>query len=615
MFDTINDKINCYKEKGFTAVHIINQSFKLTCNKCNTVRNDILKWTVSTPSANLYCNTCIKQERKQNLENKGYTVQTTTGIKFYIISCKCGKIHNKEVGYRSDIAPCECNSDVLDNRLSKLKKLGYTPLNNNLQTYFEVVCNKCSTIKTIKWSYIDNGNIPCIVCYNKDVQKYLEPFNYIYIDSKIICNSCNTEYLGTISYFKRNKDKTCSSCTLAQRKKHLNSFGFSVIPTSSISKFTLVCNTCGKHSLFTWSTNNTTPDRCSTCLIQDRVEYIKSLNYFDDIVNVDTTYSFKMTCKTCKHEFSRLWDDIKNKQITSCPRCCVSNEERSMREFIEDELGVRTTKFTSSAISEIDIYCEELKLGIEYNGVYYHTENTFIPNNTYKYKKGQKYHYNKFIKAKDEGITLLQFDSAEWLTKQEIVKSMLRNKFNKITNVKYARKLTIKSVDGYTAEAFLNNNHIQGNVSSSIRYGLYEGTELVSLMCFTNKSNEYELVRFVSVLNNTIVGAASRLFKHFLKEYSDKSIISFSDNRWFSGDVYPKLGFKKEYDVVPSYEYIHKSNMKIKYHKSNFMKSRIEKKYPEQYDNSLTEYENMLLLGYDRIWDCGKVKWRYTSQS
>jgi hypothetical protein len=41
------------------------------------------------------------------------------------------------------------------------------------------------------------------------------------------------------------------------------------------------------------------------------------------------------------------------------------------------------------------------------------------------------------------------------------------------------------------------------------------------------------------------------------------------------------------------------------------MLSRIKQKYPEQFNENLTEYENMQLLGYDRIWDCGKVKWKY----
>jgi hypothetical protein len=110
------------------------------------------------------------------------------------------------------------------------------------------------------------------------------------------------------------------------------------------------------------------------------------------------------------------------------------------------------------------------------------------------------------------------------------------------------------------------------------------------------------------------VGGASKLFKYFLREHSDKPIISFSDNRWFSGGLYEQLGFIKEHDVKPSYEYVHKSNKLLKLHKSNFMLSRIKQKYPEQFNENLTEYENMQILGYDRIWDCGKVKWKFIKE-
>ena len=48
----------------------------------------------------------------------------------------------------------------------------------------------------------------------------------------------------------------------------------------------------------------------------------------------------------------------------------------------------------------------------------------------------------------------------------------------------FARKCKIIEVDYKTAEEFLNNNHLQGNCMSSIRYGLEYDGELVSLMTF-----------------------------------------------------------------------------------------------------------------------------------
>ena len=43
-----------------------------------------------------------------------------------------------------------------------------------------------------------------------------------------------------------------------------------------------------------------------------------------------------------------------------------------------------------------------------------------------------------------------------------------------------------------------------------------------------------------------------------------------------------------------------------------FQKHKLEKVLGK-YDINLTEWENMLQNGYDRIWDCGNCKWIYNS--
>ena len=45
-----------------------------------------------------------------------------------------------------------------------------------------------------------------------------------------------------------------------------------------------------------------------------------------------------------------------------------------------------------------------------------------------------------------------------------------------------------------------------------------------------------------------------------------------------------------------------------------FQKHKLEKQL-EKYDSNLSEWDNMQLNGYDRIWDCGTDVWLYSSQS
>jgi len=63
------------------------------------------------------------------------------------------------------------------------------------------------------------------------------------------------------------------------------------------------------------------------------------------------------------------------------------------------------------------------------------------------------------------------------------------------------------------------------------------------------------------------------------------------------------LGFKFIQNSEPSYYYRSMSGFQL-WHRSSFMKHKLKDKL-EKFDPSLTEYENMLANGYDRIWDCG----------
>jgi predicted acetyltransferase len=92
-------------------------------------------------------------------------------------------------------------------------------------------------------------------------------------------------------------------------------------------------------------------------------------------------------------------------------------------------------------------------------------------------------------------------------------------------------------------------------------------------------------------------GIWSKLLKQFINEHNPKSIVSFSDNRLFSGKVYEKMGFKFDGEVKPDYYWTinHK-----RFHKSKMRKPKGCKK---------TETELRTEQGYSKIWDLGKKRW------
>lgn len=263
---------------------------------------------------------------------------------------------------------------------------------------------------------------------------------------------------------------------------------------------------------------------------------------------------------------------------------------------------------------EIDLYSEEHKIGIEINGLYYHSEISG--------KKSRSYHLNKTTLANKNNIKLIQIFEDEIYNKRDLVIEKIKHIFNVGNSIKiHARKCNIViSKDGVSE--FLERNHIQGKCNSNLDICAYHNDELIAVMCFNNNRNfnkddnhtdkTYELIRFAVKSNINISGIASRLLKHFIKNHDVDRIISFADRRWTLSDnnLYTKLGFTLLKTIPPDYTYLNFKLERVKrFHKFGFGKSSLKKKYPLLYDENKTEWEMMQEFGYDRIWDCGKLKY------
>lgn len=249
---------------------------------------------------------------------------------------------------------------------------------------------------------------------------------------------------------------------------------------------------------------------------------------------------------------------------------------------------------------ELDIFFPELKLAIEFDGIYWHSELNGKP---------KKYHRDKTKECEKLGIRLIHIWSNEFEAKSDIVLSRLKSALNQ-TKIIYARQCNIITVDKKTEQDFLDQSHIQGRVGSSIQYGLEHQGELVALMTFGKsrygKQYQYELLRFCNTINTTVVGGASRLFNHFVKMHNPQSIISYCDLRWGTGDMYLQLGFTYSHTAEPNYFYFKPSECNRLMSRLNFQKHKLINVL-DDYDPNISEWNNMKNNNYDRIWDCGNA--------
>ena len=175
------------------------------------------------------------------------------------------------------------------------------------------------------------------------------------------------------------------------------------------------------------------------------------------------------------------------------------------------------------------------------------------------------------------------------------------------------RKCFVTEIDNKTAEIFLNQYHIQGFARSTVYLGCFHESSLFGVMTFRrdNKEGYWELNRFASDYNYICQGVGGKLFKYFIKKYKPIEVKSFADRRWTidkDNNLYTKLGFDLDGVLKPDYMYyISKNCNQHRFHKFNFRKQILHKKYGLPL--SMTESEMTEILGFYKIWDCGKYRY------
>jgi hypothetical protein len=287
-----------------------------------------------------------------------------------------------------------------------------------------------------------------------------------------------------------------------------------------------------------------------------------------------------------------------------------SNPEKEIRKIIENygfEILSNNKKVLNG--TEIDIYIPELKLGIEYDGLYYHSE---------KMGKNKWYHLNKQNLAKSYGIKLIHIFEDEWLFKKEIIIKKIIHLIGKNNDEKiYGRQTIIKKINKNDSEIFLNKNHIQGSApQTTLNIGSFYKDRLIGVMSFLKQKDFWVLNRFATDINYLCIGISSKILSNFINDHKNDVIITFADRRWTTdpdNNLYIKLGFKLDGIVNPDYKYYNpKINRNERIHKFNFRKKIILKNYPLLVNNTMTENEMTKIIGCDKIWDCGLFRYKMT---
>jgi hypothetical protein len=149
-----------------------------------------------------------------------------------------------------------------------------------------------------------------------------------------------------------------------------------------------------------------------------------------------------------------------------------------------------------------------------------------------------------------------------------------------------------------------------GSINSSINIGLYRNDELVSVISMMksrfDKKYEYEIGRFSTKMNTTVVGGLGKMFDYFIKTYKPKSVITYADLRFGAGRAYEKIGFTYVGMTVPNYFYFKKNGFELET-RLRYQKDKLKKF--SNYDATKTEFQIMNDADYYRLYDCGNKKY------
>jgi len=341
----------------------------------------------------------------------------------------------------------------------------------------------------------------------------------------------------------------------------------------------------------------------STSEFVDRAVKVHGHKY--DYTNVDYSHNKINVGIRCQKHGVFYQEPNNHLEGKGCPKCSfiVTKFHDDVQKFIKSiGIGFKSNDRKSIDPYEIDILCDG-NIGIECHGLFWHSYDK--PET----KEERFRHYDKYDLATKNGVSLIQIYENEWKYKNEIIKSVLSCKFGKNGTIG-ARKCTVVELSFNDYHKFMDANHIQGSTNNcSVRYGLIYGGKIVSCIGF-NRHFRYgwEISRFASLLWFNVIGGFSKLFRRFITDYNPNTVLTYSDRRYFSGDIYRSNGFIYDGVTAPGFCYTDKFTV---YPRQKFQKHKLPG-ILINFNKSLTGPENMFVNGYRRIWDAGnhRLLWR-----
>lgn len=572
-------------------------------------------------------------------EFNNWTVIKYTSKSKWLCRCKLCRAEREISGYflrKGQIPKCNCETgtnnkgliDLKDRTFGEWKVLEYAGDKN-----WKCRCS-CGTIQIIAGSDLRNGKTTKCKNHtaNKMIGKHFGEWEVLSFVGDGLCEcrcSCGTVKAILAYSLTSGASKSCGHATTGLKDIIGKTFGYlEVKERLQDGRYRCICHGCGHNYIvdgYRLRAGNTkscgckaNENRVKTCKIKygvnyaaqigtsrskEELEYVNNEEALVDLINkLQTEYGYA-TIHDLSIEMNldrgSVYSLLQRRNLLNMVRLndTTSHYERELNRLFN---GAELHNRDMLNGQEIDLWFPDKKLGIEFNGNYWHNE----------FNRSQNYHLEKTKLALKREIHLIHIFEYEWSNDTyrnkliSYINSILHSERNKVIN---ARNCIVEKLDAKETDDFLNRYHLQNTAASSIRLGLRYNSEIIGVMTFGkprfNNNYEYELIRLAYKSDIIVNGGTEKMFKHFLDEYKPSRLVSYCDMSKFTGTTYLRLGFKVDAWSNPNYVWF----------KDGQVLSRYETQKEKLVKNGLgmaeeTETEIMHRLGYYRIFNSGNIR-------
>jgi hypothetical protein len=328
------------------------------------------------------------------------------------------------------------------------------------------------------------------------------------------------------------------------------------------------------------------------------LEYITPLFDCDFYAKSKNDDVFLWKCNKCNEEFTH---DVDNRKTPRCYSCDPKKEtwgETLIKNFLLKN-NITFTQWERTVISpkELDFWIPAHNLAIEFNGNWWHREDNV---------SGRNHHQLKWKACDELDIKLIQVWEHELIANPTIVFGRLLHAIGGNVTKIAARKCTIKKLTVTESREFFNNNHLQGDRSTSYAYGLLYNGIVVAAASFGksryDKKIKWELLRYATLNGSNVQGGLGKLLSFAQKDINFDSLVTYANLNWGKGEIYEKLGFVFQNISGPNYYYT-KGDLKI-HSRLKFQKHKIIGKAVGNSEKEIAQN-----MGYFRFFDAGNAVW------